>query len=77
MIRMGAWRPTAAVHVGDRVIYRGRRYVVVGFTPTAVRPFRVELRDVETKERRWFAWPLPPESDDPASRAVDPPAGGR
>ena len=43
--------------IGDSVTYRGRRYVVVGVTPTSVTPFQVELENADTGETEWVAWP--------------------
>jgi hypothetical protein len=43
--------------VGDSVTYRGRNWVVVGFTPISVRPPQVELESRETAERLWVVWP--------------------
>jgi hypothetical protein len=31
--------------IGDTVVYDGRRHLVVGFTPTSVRPAQVQLND--------------------------------
>lgn len=33
------------MRIGDSVIYKGKRYVVVGFTPASVTPAKVELED--------------------------------
>jgi len=46
--------------IGDSVTYRGRRHVVVGFTPASVAPFEVQLEDPESKRRFWTAWPAGP-----------------
>jgi hypothetical protein len=43
--------------IGDSVTYRGRRYVVVGVTPTSVTPFQVELENPDTGESEWIVWP--------------------
>lgn len=51
--------------IGDFVTYRGRRHVVVGFTPASVAPFEVQLEDPESKLRFWTAWP-----PDPPQRAA-------
>jgi hypothetical protein len=48
------------MQIGDSVTYRGRRYVVVGFTPFSVRPFKVELEDPGSKQRLWTEWPAEP-----------------
>jgi hypothetical protein len=45
------------MRIGDEVTYNGRRYVVVGFTPFSVSPFKVELLDLETEESFWLDWP--------------------
>lgn len=37
--------------VGDTVVYDGRSYRVVGFTPMSVVPARVEIEDFEAEER--------------------------
>jgi hypothetical protein len=37
--------------IGDFVTYKGRRYVVAGFTPMSVRPAQVELGDPRTGEK--------------------------
>jgi hypothetical protein len=39
--------------IGDTVIYDGRTHVVVGFTPTSVKPAQVELSDPETGMTFW------------------------
>jgi hypothetical protein len=44
--------------IGDSITYLGRRYVVVGVTPTSVRPSQVELKDPNTNETQWVAWPF-------------------
>jgi hypothetical protein len=43
--------------IGDSVTYKGRRHVVVGFTPMSVRPFQVQLLDPLTDQRVWVEWP--------------------
>jgi hypothetical protein len=43
--------------IGDSVTYKGRRHVVVGFTPMSVRPFEVQLLDPLTNQTVWVAWP--------------------
>ena len=48
---------TAAMRIGDKVTYKGRRYAVVGFTPLSVTPFRIELFDAEMAESLWIEWP--------------------
>jgi len=47
------------MEIGEFVTYGGRRYVVVGFTPFSVTPFRVELLDPKSGERRSVPWPPP------------------
>ena len=39
--------------IGDTVTYDGRTHVVVGFTPTSVKPAQVELRDPQTGTTFW------------------------
>jgi hypothetical protein len=39
--------------IGDTVIYDGRTHVIVGFTPTSVKPAQVELSDPETGMTFW------------------------
>jgi hypothetical protein len=36
----------------DIIVFEGRRYLVVGFDPMSVRPRRVYLEDVRTREAR-------------------------
>jgi hypothetical protein len=45
------------MRIGEEVTYNGRCYAVVGFTPFAVIPFRVELADPETNSSFWIEWP--------------------
>jgi hypothetical protein len=40
-----------SLHVGDRVTYRGRTFVVRGFTPLSVEPRFLHLEDAETGEQ--------------------------
>jgi hypothetical protein len=56
------------MRIGDEVIYKGGRYVVVGFTPVSVTPFRVGLSNAETEESFWIDWPPAP----PVARAALP-----
>jgi hypothetical protein len=58
--------------VGDSVMYRGRRYVVIGVTPMSVTPFRVELRDPATGRTEWVVWPPLEEVERAASRRGKP-----
>jgi hypothetical protein len=39
--------------IGDSVIYDGRVYVVVGFTPTSVKPAQVGLSNPGTSSTVW------------------------
>jgi hypothetical protein len=39
--------------IGDTVTYDGRTHVVVGFTPTSVKPAQVELSDPQTGTTFW------------------------
>lgn len=39
--------------IGDTVIHDGRRHLVVGFTPTSVRPAQVQLNDPVTGATVW------------------------
>jgi hypothetical protein len=39
--------------IGDSVIHDGRAHVVVGFTPTSVRPAQIELSDPRTGMTFW------------------------
>jgi hypothetical protein len=39
--------------IGDTVTYDGRRHVVVGFTPTSVKPAQIELSDPQTGTTFW------------------------
>jgi hypothetical protein len=45
------------MRIGEEVTYNGRRYAVVGFTPLAVRPFRIELCEAQTATSFWIEWP--------------------
>jgi hypothetical protein len=40
--------------IGDRVIYEGQAYVVVGFTPISVAPAEVQLRPPDGGEGFWI-----------------------
>ena len=48
--------------IGDTVTYDGRTHVVVGFTPTSVKPAQVELSDPETGMTFWVDLQLDRES---------------
>jgi hypothetical protein len=39
--------------IGDSVIYDGRTYLVVGFTPASVTPAEVQLSDPKTGASFW------------------------
>jgi hypothetical protein len=57
---------TAAMLIGDRVIYEGQAYVVVGFTPIGVTPAEAQLRSPHGGEgfwveRRLISQPVAPE----------------
>lgn len=39
--------------IGDSVTYDGRTHVVVGFTPTSVKPAQVELSNPQTGTTFW------------------------
>jgi hypothetical protein len=41
---------TAAVAIGDLVLYQGRRYVLLGIDPMSVSDRRAELEDLESGE---------------------------
>lgn len=51
---------TAAMQIGDSVTYKGRRHVVVGFTPMSVTPAEIQLRDPHTGTTFWVEWPPKP-----------------
>jgi hypothetical protein len=57
--------------IGESVTYKGRRHVVVGFTPMSVRPFEVELLDSVTNQTVWVEWP-PAEDMERAALRVAP-----
>jgi hypothetical protein len=40
--------------IGDSVIFDGRTYRVVGFTPSSVKPGQVQLSDPETSTTIWI-----------------------
>jgi hypothetical protein len=62
--------------IGDSVTYRGRRYVVVGVTPTSVTPFQVELENADTGETEWVVWPPLEDVERVALRVADDGAPG-
>jgi hypothetical protein len=55
--------------IGDSVTYDGRIYVVVGFTPTSVRPAQVGLSDSDTSTTVWVERRLVSELDAPQRAA--------
>jgi hypothetical protein len=56
--------------IGDTVTYDGRTHVVVGFTPTSVKPAQVQLRDPQTGTTFWVDLKLHPEVDAPQRAAL-------
>jgi hypothetical protein len=44
--------------IEDSVIYDGRTYLVVGFTPTSVTPAEVQLSDPQTGASFWIEMSL-------------------
>jgi len=56
--------------IGDSITYDGRTYVVVGFTPTSVRPPQVELSDPQTGTTFWVDLQLDSELDAPERAAL-------
>lgn len=54
------------MRIGDSVTYKGRNYVVVGFTPMSVRPPEIQLQDPQTGALSWVPWP----PAEPAERAA-------
>ena len=56
--------------IGDTVTYDGRTHVVVGFTPTSVKPAQVELSDPQTGMTFWVDLQLDPELDAPQRAAL-------
>jgi hypothetical protein len=62
--------------IGESVTYKGRRHVVVGFTPMSVRPCKVQLLDPLTNQTVWVEWPPAERVERAALRVVpegDPP----
>ena len=43
--------------IGESVTYKGRRHIVVGFTPMSVRPYEAQLLDPLTDQTVWVEWP--------------------
>ena len=56
--------------IGDSVTYDGQDHVVVGFTPTSVKPAQVELSDPRTGTTFWVDLPLDRELDAPQRAAL-------
>jgi hypothetical protein len=56
--------------IGDSVTYDGWTCVVVGFTPTSVRPAQVELSDPRTGMTFWVDLELVREVDAPERAAL-------
>ena len=56
--------------IGDTVTYDGRTHVVVGFTPTSVKPAQVELSDPETGTTFWVDLQLDRDRDAPQRAAL-------
>jgi hypothetical protein len=56
--------------IGDTVTYDGRTHVVVGFTPTSVKPAQVELSDPQTGATFWVDLRLDRELDAPQRAAL-------
>jgi len=56
--------------IGDSVTYDGRTHLVVGFTPTSVRPAQVELSDPRTGATFWVDLQLIREADAPQRAAL-------
>jgi hypothetical protein len=56
--------------IGDTVTYDGRTHVVVGFTPTSVKPAQVQLSDPETGITFWVALQSDRELDAPQRAAL-------
>ncbi|MEN3312887.1 MAG: hypothetical protein V7645_2216 [Actinomycetota bacterium] len=56
--------------IGDTVTYDGRTHVVVGFTPTSVKPAQVQLSDPEAGITFWVDLQLDRELDAPERAAL-------
>jgi hypothetical protein len=56
--------------IGDSVTYDGRIHVVVGFTPTSVRPAQVELSEPGRAETVWVDLQLVRELSRPQRAAL-------
>lgn len=46
----GSLRQVDEFRIGDRLVFRGRTFVVRGFSPMSLVPRRLQLEDVETHE---------------------------
>ena len=72
-LRLAATRgevSTAAMLIGDSVIYDGRAHVIVGFTPVSVEPAEVELHDPKSGMAIWVEMSLVRSLDSPFERAA-------
>jgi hypothetical protein len=56
--------------IGDFVTYDGRTHVVVGFTPTSVKPAQIQLSDPQTGTTFWVDRKLVRELDAPQRAAL-------
>jgi hypothetical protein len=56
--------------IGESVTYKGRRHLVVGFTPMSVHPHEIQLLDPVTNETAWVEWPRPEGVERAALRVV-------
>jgi hypothetical protein len=56
--------------IGDSVIYDGLTYVIVGFTPTSVRPAQIQLSDPATRTTFWVEVTLVREAKVPERAAL-------
>jgi len=56
--------------IGDSVTYDGRVHIVVGFTPTSVKPAQIQLSDPQTGAKFWVDLPLDRELDAPQRAAL-------
>jgi hypothetical protein len=56
--------------IGDSVIYDGLTYLIVGFTPTSVRPAQIQLSDPATGTTFWVEVTLVRETNAPERAAL-------
>jgi hypothetical protein len=56
--------------IGDSVTYDGRIHIVVGFTPTSVKPAQIQLSDPQTGNTFWVDLKLDRELDAPERAAL-------